>query len=432
MRHRFDWRELSQSATKPASPEERRARFSALLARYDAGAGKLPALVKVTGTSGKGSVAAMLEAALIADGKRVGLFTSPHLIDVTERIRILGSDIGAEELDAAAERVAARLDGHRPELRPSFFEVLLLLALDAFVEHRVEVAIVEVAIGGRHDVVSLLSAPLALVTSVGLDHGAELGASIAAVAADKAGIANPGTTLVLGPRLPAEALRVIRDDASRRRIRVVEASPAGLDARSLGIAGFDVKLSGTTPHLALPLAGRFQLDNLATAATAVEVLVELGLAGSLESLSGVERVRWPGRLELVEGEPPFVLDSAHNSLAFSALAEFFRELPERNRRTLLFGASEPDKLVEGLRILGPHFASTYTVEGFFKSVTREHHDAIPKDIVPSPPFSSPRQALDRLRSLNPRPELVVVTGSVYLVGACRRLLRESGHESPHA
>jgi dihydrofolate synthase/folylpolyglutamate synthase len=370
-----------------------------------------------------------LEAALIADGKRVGSFTSPHLIDVTERVRVQGLDVTPEQLDRAAQRVAAIFGAWRPDLCPSFFEALLLLALDEFVQQRIDTAIVEVAIGGYHDVVSLLSAPVAIITSVGLDHALELGSTIAEIARDKAGIASPNTSLVLGPRLPRAAIEAILQDAAPRGVRLVEASLAALEARELGGAGFEVSLSTARGNvdIKLPLPGRFQLDNLATAATAFGILCDMGLANSPASLTGVARVRWPGRLEFIGGRPEWILDSAHNPLAFSALAEFLRGLPVARNRVLLFGTSELNKLVEGLRVLAPLFTRVYTVGGFYKAVSAP---GAPDGSCEEPQrlqhFPTPEQAIAQVLSIEPAVESVVVAGSVYLVGACRRVLLERG------
>lgn len=171
--------------------------------------GPLPTTVKLTGTSGKGSVAAMLEAMLIADGLRVGTFTSPHLYDVTERIRLSGKNISPQALERfETESIAffrAVQDALGPDRQPSFFEKFLILAFQAFAHHRVDVAIIEAGKGGYFDVVSQLSGAFAAITSVGFDHIDELGSTLEAIAHDKAGIASDHAHLVLGPNIQGEA-----------------------------------------------------------------------------------------------------------------------------------------------------------------------------------------------------------------------------------
>jgi dihydrofolate synthase/folylpolyglutamate synthase len=423
------WRELiaTPAASGPADRETRKRRFATIFDCYRRAGGTLPRVVKITGTSGKGSVAAMLEAALRADGRRVGLFTGPHLVDATERIRIDGDDVTEAQLDEVATRAAplfAAIEGALGPGRPTLFEALLVLALRAFAEAGVEIALLEVAIGGYHDVVSLIPGGLAVITSVGLDHARELGPSIAAVAADKAGIASGGSILVLGPSIDDEAEAVIAADAGPRGVGLVRATRAPIEARALGASGHEVRLATAAGalHFRLPLAGAFQLDNLASAVALFEQLQAQGAVTSLASLAGIAATRWPGRLELVPGSPAWLLDAAHNGLAYRALAEFLEGAALARPLVLLFGASEPDKAREGLACLTRLCDEVIGVSGFYKSAEPAELAAALGGLALA---TSPAEAMTRLLD-GGRPGTIVVTGSLYLVGACRKLLIDRG------
>lgn len=368
-----------------------------------------PPIVKIAGTCGKGSVGAMLEAALRADGARVGLFTSPHLVSPTERIRVDGRDIDEAALHRAWESVDAEA---------SFFERLLLIALRRFHEAGCRVALVEAAIGGASDVTGRLPGPLSLLSSVGLDHVAALGPTLADIARDKAGIATPGSALVLGPDLPPEAREAAERSARARGVVIEHSDSWALDAAPRGLDGFDVRVALPEGPLTfrLPLPGAFQLQNLRVVLSALAALKRMGLVDDLACIRGVERLRWPARIERFAGPPPVLIDAAHNPLAYRALADFLRTEPTwagPGRRVLLLGASESVKFAAAHTILGPLFDAVVGVGGFYRAVEPRGVDRV---------FGAPAAALDALRA-----ELVggvVVTGSLYLAGAVRALLSE--------
>jgi dihydrofolate synthase/folylpolyglutamate synthase len=420
---------LGWSPPRLPGREARLWRFAALRDLYVAVFGSLPLIVKVTGSAGKGSVAAMLEAALLADGQAVGLFTSPHLISITERIRINGVDVTQHDLDRVALQTQAFFQRfmqlHGREARPSFFEALLILALRLFDLAECHRVIAEVAIGGYNDIVSLLPSPLAVITTVGQDHAEELGPTLIDVARDKAGIATVGSTLVLGPAIDAKAVAAIATDARARQVQLIDAgelevqgvsTAAGHDLRvSLGCEAIDVQL---------PLRGKFQIDNFKTVATTLRVLQELGAVRSIGCIAGVAHTRWPARLECFAGSPAWIIDSAHNSLAFQALAEYLGPRPTTGSRVLLLGASELDKAASAVAILAPLFTACYLVEGFFKSVSLESlAPAVTAHCGVEPKlFTAPAAAMHWLAAPERCVTQVVVTGSLYLAGACRERL----------
>jgi len=430
--HLESWRDLL--AWTPAlqfGGQAKLERFAAIARLFEQSFGPLPRLIKISGTSGKGSVAAMLEAALLEDGQSVGLFTSPHLICATERIRLDGLSIDSAELDtltrATAPFFARILEELGPEFRPTFFEALLVLALRAFQLRGVDFAVLEVAVGGSIDVVSLLPGELAVITSIGRDHLAEIGPRLEDVAADKAGIASPGSTLLLGPAISPELLEVVRQNAAARAVEVIVADGSLIKTRSLGLRGhaMSIENDGSRLSFELPLAGAHQLGNLALVERTIALLASRGLVKSRSSIRGVAATKWPARLEFFPGQPDFLLDAAHNEPSFYALRDFIdkHKLEENLPVTdwlLLFGASEIDKALLAETILAPLFRRAYFTAGFHRAVS---WDDLPPALREKGwrHFRNPSEALAEL-SQNEPTATVVVAGSLFLAGACRELL----------
>ena len=403
-------------------------RFSTILQHYKEEFGSLPLIVKLAGTSGKGSTGAMLEAVLAADGKKTGFFTSPHLVHPAERIRVEGIDATNERLDLAAAEVAGLLE-HIVSMkgigfRSSYFETLVVLALRTFAHAGVDVAIMEAGIGGYNDVVSMLEGPLSAITTVGYDHVDILGNSLEEIAADKAGIATSFSELVLGPGISPPAQNAILLDAEKRGVHIRIASREKIRSEPLGLAGHRIHLAPDMGGscFVLPLAGDYQVDNLAVAAEMVQALWERGTVARKESLAGAAMTRWPARLEYLPGMPAWLLDAAHNPLAFSELLKFVKQFPRKDQ-TLVFGATEKTKALEGLRLLGPVFQQIFWVDGFYRAAQIE-----PADSPELPPYihvPTPEEVLHRsLRQYHGCEHTIVVTGSIFLVGVIRQLLVE--------
>ena len=370
----------------------------------------------------------MLEAALAADGKKTGFFTSPHLVHPTERIRVQGIDATSQSLDHAAVEAASLLedivDTRGTSFRPSYFETLLVLALRAFAHAAVEIAIMEAGIGGYNDVISMLEGPLSAITAIGYDHMEILGNSLANIAADKAGIASSFSELVLGPRIDPLAQKVIKNDAEKRGVRLRIASRQKIRSEPLGLTGHRIYLGAGIGEdcFVLPLAGDYQVDNLAVAVEMLQALWERGAVSRMESLSGAAIIRWPARLEYLPGMPAWILDAAHNPLAFAELFKFVKQFPRKDL-TLVFGATEKLKAVQGLGLLGPAFQQIILVDGFYRAVQIESADSL--ELPPYTYVPTPEEVLRRVLSqYHGREHTIVVTGSIFLVGAVRQLLTE--------
>lgn len=385
--------------------------------------------VHVAGTNGKGSVSAMLASILRHHGLRVGLYTSPHLCRFNERISIDGAPIDdaafADALDAAHEASAGEA---------SVFEALTLAAFVAFSRARLDVAILEVGLGGRLDATNVLDAPLACaITSIGLDHTHLLGPDHASIAREKAGIAKRGCPLVIGP-LSNEAARATRDLAIDRgatpRMWVVEspvtAEPPHDDFATLRI-GADtgtLVLEGSVElTLAPALQGRHQLRNAAVAAAVAWQLRANfpGVEAAIEN--GIQEARWPGRLEMMRvGHADVLLDCAHNLEGIETLAAHL----ERGRcasMCLVFGALEDKPWPPMLDRLAPlakrrHYAPPLEATAGRRSVDGR----LLAEAWPGSVHASVEDALSSALENAAEGGLVVVAGSIFLVGAARARL----------
>lgn len=384
--------------------------------------------VLVGGTNGKGSVAALLDSMLRAAGLRVGLYTSPHLVRVVERIRVLGGDIATDDLGRhlwAIRRIveAGVADGSLPA-PPSFFETMTLAALLAFREAAVDVAVLEVGLGGRLDATNAVDAVVSVIVSIDLDHADRLGDTIEAIAGEKAGIVKPGRPLVSGVR-QATAVTVLRDACGRAGSSFVDATTCARIGRGVG-GRFAVETdSAVYDDLRLVLAGDHQVENARVAIVALEAIAEsLGRAIPPAAVrAGLGAVRWPGRLQWFDGSPRVLLDGAHNPAGAETLAAYLRT-HEGPRPVLLFAATA-GKDVEG--ILAPLRGLVDAVVLTRPGVTRA---ADPDGLVlatralavPIEIRHEPREALELARRLAGDGRFVLVAGSLYLVGEILGLL----------
>ncbi len=366
----------------------------------------------VAGTNGKGSVAAYCDSALRASGLRTGRYTSPHLVRVNERITVDGREITDREFARAVHDVrdaAERLVRRRVlKVHPTFFEVLTAAAFSHFRKKRVDVAVLEVGLGGRLDATNVVEPIASAIVSVDFDHEAYLGKTLASIAREKAGVLRPGRATVVGP-LPAEALRAVRARSREIGARLVEA-PRTPRGRHAGLR---------------PLPGAHQRDNLKVAVRLLEEAKRAGLPVDLRRLpQAIAATRWPGRLERVPGRPALLLDGAHNPAGARALADYLREGPPV---VLLFGAMS-DKDVKGLaRELFPLAAAVVLTR------PRVPRAATPDELARragrtgarahrEPSVSRALGLARRLALAHGPMTTVVVAGSLYLVGAVKAIL----------
>jgi len=395
--------------------------------------------VHVAGTKGKGSTAALVHAVAMACGLTAGLYTSPHLVDIRERIRIGRRDIGRHELAALVEAARPHVDRLRAEAdAPTFFEIFTALAFGHFARAGVDVAVVEVGLGGRLDATNVLAPDTAVITAISLDHTLQLGDALSAIAAEKAGIVKPGVPVVSQPQ-PPDAMAVIEDvcRAAEAPLVVVgrEVTYTWSPAEEAGRLGCEVTVR--TPdalydRLFVPLMGEHQAVNAATAVAAAERCGPLAERLSPRVVrEALRQVRWPGRMEHLPGKPEMVLDGAHNRASMERLLEALaRHFPAR--RTIVVFGSAADKDVDGmLGVLAERLPDSPVV--FAR--TDNPRAADPADLAErfrACGGTAGEAAGDVSSALNVAAEratadgLIVVCGSLYLVGEVKEHLADAG------
>ena len=386
--------------------------------------------VHVAGTNGKGSTAAMLDSILRAAGLRTGLFTSPHLERINERIRLDGKDISDADFAATFTRLQRVIEeslaaGHLAA-HPSFFECMTALAFDYFAQAGAEFAVFEVGMGGRLDATNVLLPEVAVITQVDFDHENYLGHSIEEIAAEKAGIIKPGARVVSAAE-HLLARMVIRRRAAAQAAFLVEIETVfHLEDFSMGpCRAFTVvdDQSGARIRLELPLAGRFQVRNALTALAAARLLAERGAPIDDEAIArGIATTKWPGRLERVAERPEIYLDGMHNPAgAREAAAYWESDLAGRNI-FLVYGALRDKAVDEIAGLLFPRAAAVIlTAPAQPRSISAPvlaemtGHHAQRLEVFPDP-----RRALEHALELATPADVIFVAGSLYLVGELRR------------
>jgi dihydrofolate synthase/folylpolyglutamate synthase len=416
------------------------------------------AAVLIAGTNGKGSTAAMLESILRAAGHRTGLYTSPHLIRANERIRLAGEEVSDTDfatvfarVEEAAQKLVAA--GGLP-WHPSYFEMLTAMAFEHFAASAVEIAVLEVGMGGRLDATNVVEPRLAVITDIALDHQKFLGATIPQIAREKAGIIRPGGAVVTLPQHP-EANHVLGNAILERHARALSAveyvppvSPGAAELATCHPERSESRVSGTSAvegplpfenrykldvlgeqiTVASPLPGRHQLRNTALAIAAAVELNAQGFkvaAGDVER--GIRETRWPGRLQVMParaGAPEFLLDAAHNPAGAWALRAALSERYEGRPFTLVFGAMRDKAIAEMAEVLFPlaeHVIATQPANPRAAS-PEEIRSAAARTGAAVLPEADVAAALTRARALATERGIVVICGSIYLIGEALQCL----------
>ncbi len=417
-----------------------------LLAALGSPEAKFPSVL-IAGTNGKGSTAATLASILQAAGYRTGLYTSPHLVRINERIRVNGATISDADFVALHDRVAQAaqklVDAGELPWHPSFFEMITAIAFQHFAATPVEIAVLEVGMGGRLDATNVVEPLVSVIADVALDHQKYLGDTLAEIAREKAGIIRPGGVAVLLPQM-AEANDALGHAIVERSARGVNATPyvppISPGAAQLRMANNEYSIGqekryGQEYHLQVfgqeilvqtPLIGRHQLRNVALAIAAADEMTRQGFKISASDIErGIRETRWPGRLQkVVANRVEFLLDVAHNPAGAWALRAALSELHEDRPLTFVFGAMRDKAIGEMAEILfpladrvvlapadNPRSASPTEIRAAAGRVAVEFEDA-----------ADVNQALQRAREITPANGLVVVTGSIYIVGEAMRAL----------
>jgi dihydrofolate synthase / folylpolyglutamate synthase len=311
--------------------------------------------VLVAGTNGKGSVCALVESMARAAGRSTVLLTKPHLLSWCERIALDGEPIAEQRFAGLVARVldaAARIDGDLGS--PTVFEVLTAAGILAARESAPDLLICEVGLGGRLDSTNILDLGVAVVTGIALDHREQLGGDVAAIAAEKAAIIKPGDDVVSAAT--GEALSVVRAAADRAGAASFTAvgDAASLRADDLGRAGVAIAIDDPPLRVATPLIGAFQARNLAVAAHVARVLDRRGVAiPDAAIVRGAGTVRWPGRMQWIDGSPAVLVDGCHNTEAVTAMVAAARPLCQGRRTVAVFGAMADKDLADMVAALRP-------------------------------------------------------------------------------
>lgn len=383
--------------------------------------------IHVGGTSGKGSTATMIAAALQAAGKRTGLHTKPHLNAMTERARIDGAPIPQERfavlLDEMLPAIARIAAAHG---RPTYYETLLALSFKYFADERVDVAVIEVGMGGRFDGTNVILPVAAAITSIGYDHTDVLGNTLEEIALEKAGIAKPGVPLVLAP-MPVHAQSVIERYAAAVGARVVRVSDAVRVEREpieerAGQRLVAITARGTY-RLHLAVAGTFQRTNVATTIAVLEQLADDLRPDAGEIARALGEVVIPGRMEAVSANPTVVFDIAHNAEKAESLVASLREFFPNRRVHYVIAIGESKDARRIIEILG-RVASTFTFTSFVATGRRAIRPQRLATIAESAggwgrAITDPAEALTVARRMAEVDDVVVVTGSTFVVARLR-------------
>jgi dihydrofolate synthase/folylpolyglutamate synthase len=374
-------------------------------------------IVHVAGTNGKGSTCAMIEAGLRASGIRTGLFTSPHLIEPTERIQVSGFPVTDGQFAKACSVVHETARRLPLDCHPTYFETVTAMGFWLFRELGVETAVVEVGLGGRLDATNVVQPALCVITPVDLDHQTYLGDTIRQIAGEKAGILKPGVRCVFS-RQPSEAAEVLASRAAELGSKVTWTSDCGLADIQISERGSSFRVFNPALHVDCPLAGEHQIENALTAALALR---ELG-----SSPRGISEARWPGRLEHVAPNPDIILDGAHNPAGARALAKYVGRFYGHKRLWLIFGAMIDKAVPEIGQIIFPCASElVFTAPSNARALSPR---ALMEIAGRGEALPNAAAALDHVRSRASAGDVIVVTGSLYLVGEARALLsRHSRH-----
>jgi len=397
--------------------------------------------VLIAGTNGKGSTAATLASIMRASGLKTGLYTSPHLARINERIRVNGNEISDDdfaflqgEVDLVAERLVERAE---LPWHPSFFEMMTAIAFEHFAREKVDLAVLEVGMGGRLDATNVVDPRVSVITDISLDHQKFLGNTVGEIAREKVGIIRPGGGVVTLPQQP-EANDVIGNTILELGARAVNAVPyvppvspgstqylvpSTETVDPTRVYRYPLQVLGEEILVETPLVGRHQLRNVALAVAAAVELKEQGFssvtAKSIES--GIRETRWPGRFQVIAaraGWPEIVLDVAHNPAGAWALRSALSERYEDRPLIFVFGAMRDKAISEMTEILFP------LAERVIATRPENPRAASPEEIQRAAARTGAeveavedvRLAVERARVLASEGTVVVITGSIYLVG----------------
>lgn len=396
--------------------------------------------ILIGGTNGKGSIGAMIQSILSSSGHKTGLYTSPHLARVEERIRLGYKDISAAQLANALSKIRnvinELLKNKTLSQHPTFFEVLTAAAFQLFASHKINMAIVEVGMGGRFDATNVLHPVLSIISNIEKDHTEYLGNTLERIAFEKCGIIRQDGILVTGKmkKSPWNTMKRICSEKKSLLINASEDNEFSTDA--------DGSITLKTPHyqyekLRIPLLGKHQIDNARVAVRVAEILSKMGYTIIRKNiLRGIEKTKWEGRVEWVHSKPPIILDGAHNVSAMQALSRYLLQLKKQNYEVrVIFGAMR-DKDINGmLRVISPVVDSIYLTTldleraadpDLLYNISLDYHRVVRKcKNLREALKACCRKTSSKVISIKSKKSLqkpvICVCGSLFLVGAFKNL-----------
>ncbi len=429
------------------------AHMRVLLAALDHPERRFPAVL-IAGTNGKGSTAATLASILRASGVRSGLYSSPHLVRINERIQINGQQISDDDfalIHDLVDRTAERLveEGELP-WHPSFFEMLTAIAFEHFAQNKVEMVVLEVGMGGRLDATNVVEPRVSVITDISLDHQKFLGDTVAEIAREKAGIIRAGGVVVTLPQQP-QANDVIGNTILELNARAVSAvpyvppvSPVSADyfgnkafnaenadsgEKKAGLmARYPLQVMGEQILVETALVGRHQLRNVALAIATAEELSKQGLPITPDTIErGIRETRWPGRFQVVAAtgsSPEIVFDVAHNPAGAWALRSTLSACYEDRPLTMVFGAMRDKALQEMAEILFPLAERVIVTraDNPRSATAKEIREAAARTAADIEEAEDVTAAVVGAKALAAARGIVVITGSIYIVGEAMRVL----------
>ncbi len=376
--------------------------------------------VHVAGTNGKGSVCAMTASALQEAGLRVGMYTSPHLVTFRERIRLNGTILTPGEVIEGVRRIRPAAEAI-PGL--TFFDVWTALAFDHFAHAGADASVIEVGMGGRLDSTNVITPAVSVLASISMDHRGKLGNTVAEIAAEKAGIMKPGIPSVAAPQRFSEVERVLDDHARETGSELIRVGRDVFWERnsdgSLRYRGKHWRLDS----VALPLAGAFQYENAATALAVLEILAEHGHPVTSEAAKrGIEKIRWPGRLETVSRAPEVLVDGACNAGAMEVVRDYLLSRSGRERTVAVAAMCRDKDMAHVLSILGEAASrAVFTQVRNPRAMPAAELAALAPEGMETAVEPDPDVAFRRAVDLAGPEGTVIIAGSLYLVGEALRL-----------
>jgi len=381
--------------------------------------------IHVGGTNGKGSVCAMTESILREAGYSVGLYTSPHLNDFTDRIRANGENIPREKLAQLVTDVVPcvlAMENNPSIEKPSFFEVLTALALKYFAEEGVDYAVLEVGLGGRLDSTNVVEPVVSVITNVELDHLRFLGGTLKEISGEKAGIIKDKVPVVTAEK-KEEVLEILKESCKKKNTTLYRIGVEITHEKKPDGSSTIHSLRGTYQNLRIPLLGEFQNQNAACALAACELALEKKLKPDAVQ-KGLAKTLWPGRLELIETKPAIILDCAHNPSGTRALVRSIKKLFEYGRLFVVFGVSKYKDVDGIIAVLAGEADKLFLTESTHPLATDTQilEEKIRKYGKEYEAAGSISDAIQKARSQACEDDIIAITGSIFLVADARKII----------